>query len=261
MTVGVALIACNEAHRIDRCLESVRWADEIVVIVDDRTTDDTAARAHARGAQVVQRAFTDFSEQRNCAQDRLGTVWSMWMDCDEQAPPALAAEVRAAVADTRHAAFRAPRLNCMFGRWIRHGGWYPQHHIRLWRRDRARWAGRVHERPRVEGSIGTLRTPMLHYSHATVADWVEKMARYTSVEADEQFEAGRRIGLVRGLLEAPAYAAYKYVWQQGWRDGGHGVALASLLGCYRLLRNLKWWDLQQRAGVTREPECPPTPRS
>jgi hypothetical protein len=178
--------------------------------------------------------------------------------------PELAAEIRVAARPNGPAAYRVPRLDHMFGRWIRHGGWYPQYHVRLFRRAGTVWTGAVHETPTVAGDgLGTLREPMLHHSHARVSDWVCKMAQYTTLEAEALHRAGRRAGVASLLFEPPAYAAYKFFIQQGWRDGMHGLALALLLGCYRLLRNLKLWDLRQSERGPREPaDCPPsTPRS
>jgi (heptosyl)LPS beta-1,4-glucosyltransferase len=240
-----------------RCLESLAWADEIVVVVDERTTDDTREVARRFTPHVFDRAFDSYSGQRQHALERASADWVWWMDCDEIVTPALATEIRSVLTRSEFSAYRAPRLDYMFGRWIRHGGWYPQYHVRLFRRAGTRWTRDVHEVLEIQGDIGTLHDPLLHYSHERVSDWIGKMVHYTELEARGLAKSGRRIGLVRALLESPAYFAYKYVFQQGWRDGGHGLVLAGLLGCYRLLRNLQWWDLQQAAKGPRDPRDRP----
>lgn len=254
--VTATLIARDEAGRIGPCLESLGWADEIVVVVDARTTDDTRAVARRFTPHVIDREFDTYSGQRQAAIEAATGDWIWWMDCDEIVTPALAAEVRGVLEHPAHDAYRAPRLDYMFGRWIRHGGWYPQYHVRLFRRAGARWTRSVHEVPEVEGSLGTLREPLLHFSHERVSDWIGKMAHYTSIEARELAAHGR-IGLARAFLECPAYFVYKFFIQSGWRDGGHGLVLAGLLSCYRLLRNLQWWDLQRAGSGQEEPRDRP----
>ncbi len=258
MKLSATIIARDEAHRIARCLEALRWVDEIVVVVDEATTDDTAAVARRYTDRVLTRAFTSFPDQRDWADAQAMGEWILSVDCDEVVPTALAEEIRATLAAPRCDAYRVPHLDYMFGKWIRHGGWYPQYHIRLYRRGAAQWQRDIHERVTVSGALGTLTQPILHYSHARVADWVNKMARYTTTEAEALHRAGKRVGLGRALVEPFLYFGYKYIVQQGWRDGAHGLVLALLLGVYRLLVYLKAWDLGQAAQGPRERgDCPP----
>lgn len=258
MSLTVALIARDEAERIERCLDSVRWADEVVVVVDDRTVDATADLARRHSDRVFVHRFESYPAQRQWAQSQASSDWILWMDCDEVIPPALAAEVQETLRQPSCNAYRVPRRDFMFGRWIRHGGWYPQYHLKLHRRDGASWQRDVHEQLVIGGPIGTLKAPTLHYSHRRVSDWIRKMADYTSLEARAMHDAGTRVGVARILFEPPMYAGYKYFIQQGWRDGLHGLALALLLGNYRLLRNLQVWDLQQSTSHRKEPDdCPP----
>jgi len=259
MRLSATLIAHNEAHRIARCLESIRWVDEIVVVLDDRTTDDTAKIVEQFGGRALPRRFTNFSDQRRFGETEVTGDWILWIDCDEVIPERLADEIKREIAAPRAEAYRVPRLDYMFGRWIRHGGWFPQHHIRLYRRGAAGWEGSVHEKLVVKGRIANIRNPILHFSHDRVEDWVGKMARYTGVEAKMMFDAGTRMSAPRMLAEPVAYAGYKYFVQQGWRDGMHGLALALLLGCYRMVRNIKLWDLQQSARGDVEPRDGPPP--
>ena len=263
MTVSAVLIAHNEAHRIERCLESVRWADEIIVVVSQQTTDTTAEIANRFSNKVLVRRFEGFSDQRAWADQQATGDWILSVDCDEVVPTELAHEIRETLTAPRFQAYRVPHLDYMFGKWIRHGGWYPQYHTRLYERRLGRWDRDVHERVSIAAPLGILRHPILHYSHGRVADWVGKMARYTSLEAEAMHRSGARMTLTGLLVEPPLYFGYKYFWQQGWRDGMHGLALALLLGCYRMVRNLKLWDLQQAARGPRESaDCPPsTPRS
>lgn len=257
MELSVVLIAHDEAHRIARCLETLRFADEIVVVVSEQTRDDTAEVARRYTDRVFVRRFTGFSDQRRWADEQARGAWILSVDCDEMIPEALAREIRQTIGRAAVDAYAVPRLDYMFGRWIRHGGWYYQYLVRLYRRGAARWERTVHERAEAVGAVERLKHPLLHFSHDRVESWVNKMARYTTLEARAMFDSGARVGIRHLVLEPPAYAAYKLVWQQGWRDGMHGLALALLLGAYRLVCNLKIWDLQQSAGGPREPEDRP----
>jgi glycosyltransferase involved in cell wall biosynthesis len=260
VSVAVTIIARDEGHRIAQCLESVRWADEIVVVVDERTTDDTEAVARRFTDRVFRRAFDTFPAQRQFADDQARADWILSVDCDEVVTPELAAEVAATLRAPAATVYRVPHRDWMFGRWMRHAGTFPQYHFRLYRRGAARWGSAVHERVAFEGALGTLRQPLLHYSHLTVADWIAKMSAYTTTEAQMMFEHGERAGAWRILSEPPLYFGYKYVVQQGWRDGMHGLVISLLLGAYRLVRNLKLWDLQQRAANPRDPRDSPPPQ-
>lgn len=259
MGVSATLIARDEGHRIARCLEAIRWVDEIVLVLDDRTSDDTAEVARRYGARVLMRRFTGFSDQRQWADQQATGDWILSLDCDEVVSDRLREEIRAELAAPRFDAYRVPHLDYMFGRWIRHGGWFPQYHTRLYRRGAASWQRDIHERVDIEGRLGVLAHPILHFAHGRVDHWVDKLARYTSLEARAMFDRGERASVPRILFEPLAYAGHKYFIQQGWRDGMHGFALALLLGCYRLVSYLKLWDLRQAARGPVESEQSPPP--
>ncbi len=258
--VSVTIIARNEAHRIGRCLDSVRWADEIVVVVDDQTSDGTADVARRYTDRVHLRPFRTFAEQRQWADAQATGEWILSIDCDEVVPPPLAAEIEAELAAPRFDAYQVPHLDYMFGKWIRWGGQFPQYHNRLYRRGTAEWTSLIHEKVDVApGRLGRLAHPILHYSHLRVADFIDKLARYTTPDARQMFERGERASWARLLVEPPLYFGYKYVVQQGFRDGMHGLALSLLHGTYRFVRNVKLWDLQQAARRRADPMDRPPP--
>ena len=228
------------------------------MVVDDSSVDDTESIARRFTSHVSRRAFTSFSDQRRYADGLASQDWVLSIDCDERVSDALAAEIRAAIETTRFIAYRVPHLDYMFGRWIRHGGWHPQYHTRLYRRSAARWERPIHERLHVEGPVGTLRESIQHFAHLRVDDWVRKMARYTTAEAESHVAAGERTTVLRALFEPAGYFLYKYIVQLGFLDGAHGLALASLLSNYRSVMHWKWWDLQQsQQGPKESPDCPP----
>ncbi len=260
--VSATIIAHNEGHRLARCLDSIRWVDEIVVVVDDRTSDDTVEVARRYTDRVYSRRFAGFSEQRQWADEQAKGDWIFSIDCDEIVSETLARRIQEELEAPRFNAYRIPHLDYMFGKWIQYGGWYPQWHVRLYRREASRWNRDVHEKVTLDGPVGTLEPPLLHFSHGRVENWVNKMSTYTTIEAQAMHRAGAPVGVMRILCEPPLMFGYKYFVLQGWRDGAHGLALALLLGCTRLIRNLKAWDLRQASrGPAESPERPPRMRT
>lgn len=231
--LSAVVVVQNEAHRLAPCLEALRFADEVVV-VDGGSSDGTVELASSLGARVLHRPFTNFREQRTYGLEQAKGRWIYSLDADEIVTPALAGEMLAAVRSGAFRAYRIPRLDYMFGRWIRHGGWYPQYHVCLFERDSGRWVRDVHEYWETSAPVGTLREPVLHYSHLEVANFVAKLNRYTSTAAEQRAAAGERVAAWRLVVEPPAYFAYKYFWQLGILDGAHGFTLAALLAFYRL---------------------------
>lgn len=255
-SIAAVLIVQDEAHQLRDCLATLAWADEIVV-VDGGSRDGTADLARALGGRVVERTFTDFADQRNFALAQATAEWVLMIDADERVTENLRDEIREAVRRPGCDAYRVPHLDYMFGRWIRHGGWFPQYHLRLARRSGARWDRPVHEVLTVDGKVGTLREPLLHFAHADVRDFIRKLNRYTDDEVERQW-AGRRPPWWRVLWEPPLYFAYKYFVQSGWRDGGHGFILAQLMAFYRFSRLAKAWT---RSRPAEDRSAPPRMRA
>ena len=259
-SISVTVIARDESRHIGACLGSVSWADEIVVVVDDRTTDDTEQIARTITDRVFRRRFDGYSQQRQWAADHATHEWVLSVDCDERVPPALAREIREAVAAKFWNAYRIPHREQAFGRWIEHGGWYPQYHLRLFRRQAAQWTGEIHESVAIRGHLGTLKHPIEHIGHESVEGWVKKLDRYTSIEAHAMVFHGRRVNPIGIAATTVARFLYHYFWRQGWRDGAHGLVLAGLMSCYSFVRGVKQWDLERHR--RRDPDAhDPSPGS
>jgi len=241
--LSVIVIAKNEAARIEACLASVAFADEWVV-VDSASSDDTVERARRLGAQVFD--FPDwpgFGAQKQRALDRATGRWVLAIDADERVTPELAASIRKAIsAEAGPAAYELSRLSRFCGRWIRHGDWYPDRVLRLFRRDRARFSpDRVHERVVVEGGdpIGRLEGELLHETMPTLDDALAKMNRYSSESAVQRAAAGQRGGLASALGHAAWAFLRGYVVRRGFLDGAAGFALATYVAEGTFWRYLK----------------------
>ncbi|MDQ6683876.1 MAG: glycosyltransferase family 2 protein [Pseudomonadota bacterium] len=255
--LSVILITKNESANIDACLASVAFADEWIV-VDGGSSDDTVARARAHGATVVVNAeWPGFGPQKQRALELARGEWVLAVDADERVGAELASAIRAVVAaapagagpahqpaqrrgGVEPAAYELSRLSRFCGRWIRHGDWYPDRVVRLFRRDAARFsADRVHEHVLVEGRIGRLAGELLHETMPSLDDALVKLNRYSSDRAADQFAAGRRGGLGRGLAHAGWAFLRSYVLRRGFLDGAPGFVIAAYIAEGTYYRYLK----------------------
>jgi glycosyltransferase involved in cell wall biosynthesis len=225
--VSVALITRNEHHNIRDCLRSVAWADEIVV-VDQASTDGTAEAARAAGAKVIAAPdWRGFGHQKNLAVDACTGDWILSLDADERIPAPLAQEIAAAVGTARVDAFEIPRTSSFCGRFMKHGGWTDDHVLRLFKRGRGRFSpDRVHERLLVDGAVGRLTTPMLHFSVRTLDDALDKVNRYSTEGALMLAQRGARPSVLVALAHGFASFVRTYVLKLGFLDGSHGLMLA-----------------------------------
>jgi glycosyltransferase involved in cell wall biosynthesis len=252
--ISVVLITRNEAGRIRRCLDSVRWAEEIVV-VDQHSGDDTAAICRAYGARVIERPMSaGFGEQKNFAIAQAAHPWILSLDADEEVTPALRLAIEAAVAEPGPAmGFRMPRLTSYLGRFIRHCGWYPSPVLRLFRRGHGRFTDAlVHEEVVVDGPVGDLGEDLLHHSYDSLSDHVRKLLVYTAYDARMLRRRGARLGPLRLLwwlaLKPPAVFLRKYVLQRGYREGWHGFLLSAMAALVVLVNAVRLAELTGRLG-------------
>lgn len=237
-TLCGAVIARDAALTIDRCLASLAWADSLLVVVDDRTVDATADLAAQRGAKVEVRPFTDFARQRNAALQRAGSDWLLFVDADEVVTEELAREVRAIIdgGEPSTAGYWIPRRNILFGRWVRHAGWSPDYQLRLLRVQDARYREdrTVHELVDLRGEAGYLQAPLVHFNYATLSEFCTRQRYYASMEGADMFRRGVRPKPQNYVLQPWRQFWRRYVTWQGYRDGGVGLLLSSLMAYYEL---------------------------
>jgi len=256
-TLSVAMIAMNEEANLPRTLESVRWADEIVV-VDSGSTDRTLEIAQSFGAKTSFHAFGGHGEQKNVALDLCTSDWILLLDADEVLTPELQAEIQALLGRTGQAgerepefgAYWIPRLNLYFGRWVRHGGFYPDHKLRLFKRGAARLSEGVgpHATPQFAGAKGTLKGDLLHYAYPTMAIYLEHMDRYSSEIAKLLAARGRTsrswAAFVWNAVANPAATfVYNYFFRLGFLDGREGLILHINHSVYIHWKFIKAWRI------------------
>ena len=253
MTDSVRLSACiityNEADRIEACLRSVSFCDEIVV-VDSHSTDATRQIASSLGARVIERDWPGYRSQKQFAVDSASSDWVLCLDADERVSGELRAEIQALRSQSfpAHAGWSVPRITDYFGRFLRHGNAYPDRLIRLFDRRRGGWIGEeIHENTRVTGSVGTLHGHLEHFSYRSLTDHHNRMARYADLMAHALYARGKRGGLTKALVNAQWRFVRGYFVRLGFLDGWRGLVFALVeanyvrrkyLGLYLLSKGL-----------------------
>ncbi|MCA9315537.1 MAG: glycosyltransferase family 2 protein [Planctomycetes bacterium] len=255
--ISACIIAKDEADRIDRCLASVAWCDEIVVL-DSGSRDDTVERCRRAGARVVETDWPGWVKQKQRAAEAASHDWVFSLDADERVDDELrdallrVRDSGALAGDDAPAAYAVRRRVWFLGRWIKHGGWYPEWRSRLFDRRRAHWAG-VDPHDRVEADGRVERIPVGHLEHYTFRsfdDYGAKMNRFSTVAAEAKKERGR-VASWWDLVMRPGFRFFRmYVLRRGFLDGRAGYILARLASTSVFLKYAKLWDLhqQQRPG-------------
>jgi glycosyltransferase involved in cell wall biosynthesis len=224
--ISATIITLNEEKKIRECLESISWADEIVVL-DSESNDRTVEIARDYTDKVFVEPWAGQGAHKNRAIDLAQGPWIFSIDADERVTPELAKEIRDAADKGIHDAYALRRKNLYRGQWIRHSGWWPDWVTRLFRKDEARFNDRViHEALTMGGPIGRLEEPLLHYSFEDVGSFIDRASRYATHLAEMMYRQGKRASLLTALSHASFECLNTYLFQRGFLDGGAGVLIA-----------------------------------
>jgi glycosyltransferase involved in cell wall biosynthesis len=258
----VTVITRDEAANIAAALQSVAWADEIVV-VDSGSTDDTVAIARRHATRVEVREWPGYSAQKNYAAGIASNDWILSIDADERVTPELAAEIREALASEPAArGYRIPRVAWYLGRWIRSTDWYPDYQLRLYDRRAGRWNGRrVHESIDLQGTPGQLRHELQHYAYRDISHHLATIDRYTTLAAEQWLADGRTTNGVELFIHPRLAFVRNYLLRGGITDGEAGLLVSKLNAYYVFLKLAKLWELQHRASHPQPTTTHPNPQS
>jgi (heptosyl)LPS beta-1,4-glucosyltransferase len=246
--LSVIVIALNQEANIVPCLETVRWADDIVV-VDSGSRDRTLELARRFTDRIFTIDWPGFGAAKNYALDQARGDWVFSLDTDERVSEALRDEIVSTVqGKSPSAGYRLPRKNYFGGRWVRYLGWYPDYTLRLFQRDKGRFRERaVHEEVVVDGPVGVLRTPLDHYSYTGVSDYLARQDRYARLAAEELLKEGRRPRAGELFWRPVSHFLKLYVLRLGFLEGRLGYTLALLGSLYNFLKYHYLRELREEA--------------
>lgn len=255
---SVAIVTFNEEENLVRTLASVAWADQVLV-VDSGSTDRTVEIAHSFGATVIERPWPGFAAQKNFAITQCTGDWILTLDADEELSPELQQQIRQTLSANPSAdAFYLKRRNLFLGRWIRHGGFYPDAKLRLFRRSTTGVAPTpqfqerpVHETIPFDGLSATLDFDIIHHAYPTLSSYIEHMDRYSSLGAQILVDKGRVSAniftFIAQILIAPLLGfKWNYIFRLGFLDGREGLLLNLYHACYTSWKYAKAWELARK---------------
>lgn len=231
--IAAVVLTYNEQRHITACLETVRWADKVIVF-DSFSTDQTVSLAGTSGAIVIQHPFANFAQQRNAALEAVGTGWVFFIDADERCTDELAVEIRTVAELDDHPVWAVPRDNYLFGRLTRGAGWYPDFQARLFRVGRAVFdpLREVHEVAKFVGTMGYLHHTLAHYNYDTIAQFHDKQRKYAELDAGILYKQGMHPKSRNYVLQPLREFRRRFFSLKGYKDGLHGLRLSLLLAYY-----------------------------
>ncbi len=245
-SLSVTIITLNEEENIRACLESVRWADEIVVC-DSGSRDKTLEICREYTQRVYVDEWRGFGAHKNLCLSRAAHPWVLSLDADERVTPALQTAIQEVLAaEGSLDGYFIPRRNYFLGRWVRSSGWYPDHVLRLFRKTRGKFKEvAVHEAVEVEGRVGFLEEPLEHHTYRSVGDFLGRMDRYSGLAAEEMLRQGRKAGILDLVLRPPVTFLRMFLLRGGFREGWGGLVLAGLYACYTFAKYARLWEMRQ----------------
>lgn len=248
MKLSAIIITKNEEANLERCLRSVSWVDEIV-LVDTQSTDRTIEIAKAFKARIFSPEWKGFGPTKQYALDQAQGEWVLSIDADEEISFTLKNEILQLLeTNPPKAGYLIPRKTQFLGKWILHSGWYPDFVLRLFKKSSGRFTeALVHEHVEVDGPTGRLHNPMMHYSYPTLEDYTRKLDNYSTLGAQDLFESSRAPSPYTMAIRTFISFLRKYILQRGWRDGWEGFLIAYLTSTGTLLKYAKLRQLRVEA--------------
>lgn len=248
--ISVVIATKDEERNIKDCLESVKWADEII-IVDDASKDRTVEICREYTSNIISNdSKGSFHVNKNLGIERSGGDWILSIDADEMVAPELEDEIKNIAERTDKLGYYISRKNLFLGKWIRGCGWYPDYIIRLFRKGATRWPLEIHDVPKIEekDKVGYLRNPLIHITYASIEQYFDKFARYTTRLAQEEYEKGTRITktnfLLLFLIKPLSWFFHKYFLQRGYIDGFRGFFISVASAVTIFMTHAKLWEMR-----------------
>ncbi len=251
-SLSVCIVTYNEEDNIRECLESVSWANEIIV-VDSLSDDRTVEICRQYTNRVIQRKWNGYIDQKSFALEHAAGEWVLFIDADERLSPGLTKEIKKEISkeNNEYDGFYLPRHIYYLGRWINHGEWYPEYRLRLFKRSKGRIGG-IEPHDKVELTapgrtrVKYLREDMWHFTYKTLSDQIRTSDKFSSVSADEMDKTGKNFHIFQLLLHPPARFITGYILRGGFRDGIPGLIIAITCSFHVFLKYCKLWELKKK---------------
>lgn len=243
--LSAIVLTKNEEKNISKCLDDLSWCDEILV-VDDNSVDKTIDIAKKQKASVLQHGLQDFASQRNFGLEHAKGEWIFFVDADERVSQVLRDEICQVIESDSGDGYLVKRNDCMWNKKLSHGEVGDIWLLRLAKKGKGKWSGRVHEAWKVHGKIGKLKNPLYHYPHQTIAEFIAEINFYSSLRAEELKAQGVHASFVDIVLYPKAKFFFNYFFKGGFLDGNEGLVLAIMMSLHSFLVRGKLWLLWQR---------------
>lgn len=259
--ISVVIITLNEEDRLEETLTSCRNIADEIVVVDSFSTDKTCEIAARYGAVIYKNSFSDYGSQKNFALEKASHEWVLNLDADERVSerlqaeimafkrkPGVGAENTAAAGENEADGFRINRKTFYLGRWIKHSGWYPDCKLRLFRKSKSRWRGRIHEALDLEGKTARLPGDILHFTYRDMTDHIRRLNGYSRLQAQDIATKKKKCLYLRSFLLPPVTFIRFYFWKLGILDGFAGLVIALVSSWATAMKYLKAIELKRNAG-------------
>ena len=249
MKLSVVIITLNEEDRIEDALKSCTGIADEIVVIDGYSTDKTVGIAEKYGAKVYMNPFVDFGSQKNFALDKAENQWVLNLDSDERVSETLEKELRQLIEKPDNEidadGFLIKRKTFYLGRWIKHSGWYPDRKLRLFRKDKSRWQGRIHEGLILEGKTKKIEGDILHFTYRNITDHITRLNRYSHMQAEDIARKKKKLLHLRALLLPPVTFIRFYLWKLGILDGLPGLVIALVSSWATAMKYLKAIEIRR----------------
>ncbi|MDD5568646.1 MAG: glycosyltransferase family 2 protein [Candidatus Omnitrophica bacterium] len=243
--LSVVIVTKNEESCIAECLESVKWANEIIV-VDDESTDRTIEIAKIYTNKIFYRKMDIEGKHRNWAYAQASNLWVLSLDADEKVTPELKTEIEEAVKSAEFAAYDIPLRNFIGNYWVKYGGWYPASKVRLFRKDKFKYEeAEVHPRAIIDGKCGHLRNDIVHKGYPDLEHFMNSVNRQSTLEARKWINTGRKMTLIWAVWRAVDRLFRRYLRKKAYKDEMYGFVIAYFDSLYQILSFLKFREMQK----------------
>ena len=249
MKISVVVSAYNEEKMLEECLKSLSgFADEII-LVDNSSTDKTnqIAKKYTDKVYVRENDPVNLNKNKNFGITKATGDWVVSLDADERITPELAKEIKSKIKNSEFNGYEIPRKNIIFGKWIEHSLWWPDYNLRLFKSGKGKFAAKhVHEKLTLDGQVGQLESPMVHYNYQTVSQFINKLNKtYTESEAENYIKAGKTIGWYDAIRWPANDFVKTFFFQKGYKDGMHGLVLSMFQAFYAFIFFAKVWEKKE----------------